>query len=148
MQLSLRGGSRSVILGGLLLVTMAFIVLRLFYLQVIQHDEYVKQAAAEQVKRLTIPAKRGLIYALDGGQPVPLVMNQTVYTLFADPTMVSKPQHVLDVIRRVAGGNLRPHLEDLLNRKDSRYEILGKKLTRRQAEWRRFAQAVDATVGA
>ena len=42
-----------------------------------------------RVKRLTIPAKRGLIYAFDGDKPVPLVMNQTVYTVFADPQTAS-----------------------------------------------------------
>ena len=68
----------------LLVVTMIVIVARLFYLQIIQHDEYVAQAAEEQIKPLTIPAKRGLIYALDGDNPVQLVINQTVYTMFAD----------------------------------------------------------------
>lgn len=113
---------------------MALFVARLFYLQIIMHDSYVAQAAAEQVKPLTIPAKRGLVYAMDGDQPVQLVMNQTVYTIFADPTTVSDPAKVKDVVRRVAGGNLRPDLDKLLSRKDTRYQILGTKLTRQQAE--------------
>lgn len=126
--------SRSKILGILLIVTMVIFAIRLFYLQVIKHDDYVKMAAAEQIKPLTIPAKRGLIYAMDGNLPVQLVMNQTVYTLFVDPTTVTQPDRVIDVARRVAGGNLRSNLEKLISRKDSRYQILGTKLTRRQAE--------------
>ncbi len=132
--LSFQKGSRSIVLAILLLVMMAIFVARLFYLQIIMHSEYVAEAAAEQIKPLTIPAKRGLIYAMDGTTPVPLVVNQTIYTLFADPVTVTDKSKVLDVIRRVAGGNLRPHLDDLLNRKDSRYQILGTKLTRHQAE--------------
>lgn len=134
MQLSFQKGSRSVILGGLLLIIMALIVARLFYLQIIKHDEYVNLAAAEQIKPLLIPAKRGLVYALDGNQPVPLVLNQTVYTMFADPTMITDRDKVLDVIRRVAGGNLRPKPDELLLRLNSRYQILGTNLTRKQAE--------------
>jgi cell division protein FtsI/penicillin-binding protein 2 len=132
--LSFQKGSRSIFLGVLLLGMMTVFVGRLFYLQVIKHDEYVSQAAAEQIKPLTIPAKRGLIYAMDGNIPVQLVMNQTVYTLFADPSMVTAPEKVLDTVRRVAGGNLRPDLEKLLSKKDSRYQILGTKLSRQQAE--------------
>ncbi len=113
---------------------MAIFVARLFYLQVIKHDDYVKQAAAEQIKPLTIPAKRGLVYAMDGNMPVQLVMNQTVYTMFADPSMVTEKYKVLEVVRRVAGGNLRQNIDKLLDRKSTRYQILGTALTRRQAE--------------
>ena len=134
MQLSFQKGSRSIILTVLLLGVMAVFVVRLFYLQIIKHDDYLAQAAAEQVKPLTIPAKRGLIYAMDGDTPIQLVMNQTVYTLFVDPATVSEPGKVLETIRRVAGGNLRPNIEALMNRKDTRYQILGTKLTRQQAE--------------
>lgn len=132
--LSLQKGSRSLLLAAVLLIVMAIFFMRLFYLQIIKHDEYVAQAAAEQIKPLIIPAKRGLVYAMDGDTPVQLVMNQTVYTLFADPSMVTKPEKVLEVVRRVAGGNLRKNLEVLLAKKDTRYQILGTKLTRKQAE--------------
>lgn len=132
--LSLKRDSRTVFLSVLLLGIMAIFVARLFYLQIIRHDNYVAQAAAEQVKPLTIPAKRGLLYALDGTTPVPLVINQTVYTMFADPPTVTDKPKVLSAIREVAGGNLRSNLEQLLGRKDSRYQILGTKLTRQQAE--------------
>lgn len=134
MQLSFQKGSRSIVLAVLLVGAMIVFVGRLFYLQVIKHDEYVAQAAAEQVKPLTIPAKRGLIYAMDGNTPVQLVMNQTVYTLFVDPVTVTNSKKVADVVRRVAGGNLRANIEDLIARKDTRYQILGTKLTRKQAE--------------
>ncbi len=134
MQLSFQKGSRSLVLGGLLLVMMALFVVRLFYLQIIKHDDYVAQATAEQVKPLTIPAKRGLIYAMDGDTPVQLVMNQTVYTLFVDPATVTQPDKVKDVVRRVAGGNLRSNIDKLIAKKETRYQIIGTKLSRQQAE--------------
>lgn len=134
MELSFQKGSRSILLTVLLLGTMALFIGRLFYLQVIKHEDYLAQAAAEQIKPLTIPAKRGLIYAMDGDKPVQLVMNQTVYTLFVDPATVSKPEKVLETVRKVAGGNLRPNIDKLIARKDTRYQILGTRLTRQQAE--------------
>jgi len=134
MQLSFQKGSRSILLTVVLIGIMSIFVARLFYLQIIKHDDYVAQAAEEQIKPLTIPAKRGLIYAMDGNDPVQLVMNQTVYTMFADPATVTNSSKVLEVIRRVAGGNLRQNLETLLAKKDTRYQILGTKLTRQQAE--------------
>lgn len=134
MKLEFQQASRSKVLAVLVLCIMAVFVVRLFYLQVIMHDTYVAQAQKEQVKRLVIPAKRGLIYAMDGDKPVQLVMNQTVYTLFADPQMVTDTGKILEVVRQVAGGNARPELEKKLAAKDSRYQILATQLTRSQAE--------------
>ncbi|MCA9334524.1 penicillin-binding protein 2 [Candidatus Saccharibacteria bacterium] len=132
--MALRKGSRSKLLAVFVLGMMLLFSVRLFQLQILQHDEYVQRSAAEQIRPLTIPAKRGLIYALDGSTPVPLVINQTVYTMFADPVMVTDPDKIVDVINRVAKDNLQPNPEALLSIKNSRYQILGKKLTRRQAE--------------
>lgn len=134
MKLEFQKGSRSKTLAVLVLGIMTVFVVRLFYLQVVMHDTYVAQAQKEQVKRLVIPAKRGLIYAMDGNKPVQLVMNQTVYTLFADPQMITDTAKILDTVRQVAGGNARPGLEQKLATKDSRYQILATKLSRAQAE--------------
>lgn len=134
MQLDLKKGSRPRILAIVTLVIMAVFVVRLFYLQIVQHDYYVAQANAEQLKRLVIPAQRGEIYAMDDGAPVKIVLNQTVYTVFADPTEVDQPQQVADMIERVAGGNARSDLSNLLAKKDTRYQILATKVTRQQAE--------------
>jgi stage V sporulation protein D (sporulation-specific penicillin-binding protein) len=115
-------------------IIMGVFILRLFYLQVIRHSHYVEIAMSEQMKQLVIPAKRGEIYALDGGEPVKLVLNQTVYTVFADPMIVDEPDKVIETIKKVAGGSARSNLEELLAKKDSRYQILATNVTRRQAE--------------
>lgn len=134
MKLELQKGSRSRILAGLVLAIMAVFVVRLFYLQIIQHDYYAGLADNEQIKRLTIPAKRGLIYAMDGAKPVQLVMNETIYTVFADPQTTNDDGKIIDVIRRIAGGNARSNLKGLLDKKESRYQILATKVTRVQAD--------------
>lgn len=134
MKLDLLKGSRSRILAGFIFVIIGIFVIRLFYLQIIQHNYYVGLADSEQIKSLTIPAKRGLIYALDGTNTVPLVLNQTVYTVFADPYTTDQDSKIIDVIHQVAGGNARPNLESLLANKASRYQILATKITRTQAD--------------
>lgn len=113
---------------------MAIFVVRLFYLQVIDHQKYVALANQEQLKRLVIPAARGEIYAMDGQTPVKMVLNETVYTVFVDPQVVTKPKTVVETIRSIAGGNARDNLEALVAKKDSRYQIVATKVTRKQAE--------------
>ena len=134
MKQELKKGSRSRILMGILLVVIALFIARLFYLQVIRHDYYLTLASEEQLKSLTIPAKRGLIYALDGDTAIPLVMNETVYTVFADPQIIKNDQVVITAIKEVAGGNARNNFESLLEKKNSRYQVLATKLTRTQAD--------------
>jgi cell division protein FtsI/penicillin-binding protein 2 len=134
MQLDLKKGSRPRTLAVMILVIMAVFIVRLFYLQIIRHDYYVAQANNEQMKQLVIPAKRGEIYAMDDGNPVKMVLNETVYTVFADPKVVAEPQKMIDLVHRVAGGNARADLDKLLAKKDSRYQILATKVTRTQAE--------------
>jgi len=134
MNLELQKGSRSKILLRILFGIMAIFSVRLFYLQIIQHDYYVGAANSEQIKRLTIPSKRGLIYALDGSTPVPLVMNQTVYTVFADPATTKNDDKIVEVIRKIAGGNAKSNLKDLLAKKTSRYQVLATRVTRAQAD--------------
>lgn len=134
MNLELQKGSRSQVLAGLMLCIMAIFSIRLFYLQIIQHDFYINLANQEQVKRLTIPAKRGVIYALDDNNPVPLVLNQTVYTVFADPQIIKNDSKIIEVVKKIAGGNARSDLKALLSKKESRYQILATQVSRTQAE--------------
>ncbi len=121
-------------LAAVIFIIMAVFVVRLFYLQIIQHDYYVGLAKSEQESRFDIPASRGLIYAKSGNDIAPLVLNETVYTVFADPVTVDDKSKVVDTLRQVAGGNVRDGFDQLLNRTDTRYQILATKLTSVQAD--------------
>lgn len=134
MQLDFKKGSRAYILAIVIVVIMAIFVVRLFYLQIIRHDHYLELAQQEQTKQLVIPAKRGEIYALDAGKPVKLVLNETVYTVFADPKVADEPGRIIEEVRRVAGGNARSNLEEMMGKKESRYQILATKVSQKQAE--------------
>jgi len=134
MKLELLKGSRTRILAAVILAIVAIFVVRLFYLQVIKHDFYVALAREEQENLFVIPASRGEIYAKSGETPVPMVMNTTVYTVIADPMTVDEKDKVVDTLRKVAGGNVRTNFDELLDRKESRYQILATKVSRLQAE--------------
>jgi cell division protein FtsI/penicillin-binding protein 2 len=137
MKLELLHGSRSRILAGVVLAIAAIFVIRLFYLQVLQHNHYVELAQVEQVKKERLPATRGEIYAMSGATPVKMVLNETVYTVFVDPAVIiesGKAKDVEKAMREIAGGNLRDNFEDLIVKEDSRYQIIATRVTRTQAE--------------
>lgn len=126
--------SRARLLAILTVCAMAVFEVRLFYIQIVQHDYYVAQANSEQLKQFVLHASRGQIYAMDGGNVVPLVMNETVYTVWADPTQVTDSQAIITNLNQIAGGNTRPNLSGLLAQTKTRYQVLATKVTRSQAE--------------
>ncbi len=114
----------------LLLIACSIFVLRLFYLQVIKHDYYQMAAASKQLKEYEIPAERGIIEAHDGDKTVPIVLNETRYTLFADPLFVKDPAEAARAVAAVIGGDVGEY-EDKM-RQTNRYAILAKKLDEEQ----------------
>ncbi len=129
-----RSNSRIRLLAILCLAIMAVFVMRLFYLQVIEHGRYSTLADNEQIKRLTIPAQRGEIYMMDNGNPVKVVLNNTVYTVFVDPQFIDDKQAVVKAIREIAGGNTVENFAKLVDRTDTRYQIVARNVSRKQAE--------------
>lgn len=128
--------SRShLLIGGLLLVVAVFIM-RLFYLQIIQHDYYVEQANRVQVQPLTIQPTRGELYIYDADELVPLVLNERVYTVFADPSEVRDAEKTLDGLRPIIGGELAKDADSLLRDASGkiRYRVIARNISRTQAE--------------
>lgn len=128
--------SRIDILAMVLLGFMAIFVLRLFWLQVVKHGEYVSIAKQSQQRSFVIPAARGEIYMLDNGKAVPIVLNQAVYTVIADPVAVKESDRskIIDSLRDIAGGEMTGDAERRLSNTKSRYEVLARSITRSQAE--------------
>lgn len=118
----------------LLILVFCVIFFRLFYIQIIQHDYYRDLANSEQIKRLIIPADRGLIYGLDGDLPVKLVMNDTVYKVFADPMIIDQEAKIIETVKEIAKDKTRQNIESLLSLKSTRYQVLATDLTRYEAD--------------
>ena len=128
--------SRTGCLAIVLLVAMAAFVLRLFQLQILQYSKYTEMARASQQRQFIIPAERGKIYMMDGKTPAPVVLNQAVYTVIADPHAVNdkEREQIITSLREVAGGEMTDKAAERLSNKNSRYEVLAKNITRTQAE--------------
>lgn len=111
----------------LILVVIIFGV-RLFYVQVIRYDYYKTAALNDQLKQYQIPATRGIISAHYNGSILPIVLNQQLYTLFADPTFIKNADQVADKITPIIGGKSSDYAQ-LMRTKNTRYVVLAKKLT-------------------
>ena len=114
---------------------MAIIVLfgvRLFYVQIIRYDHYKNAALSDQLKQYEIPARRGIIKAHDGDQILPIVLNQKLYTLYADPTYVKNPDAVAQKLGPIVGN--KTDYASLLKAKKTRYVVLAKKISEQQSQ--------------
>ncbi len=121
-----------IILGFLLLICSIFII-RAFYLQIIRHDHYSKVALNYQLKEYQIPAERGVIRARNVSSTPPLVLNETKYTLFADPIYIKDASSDAKAISQIIGKDAS-EIEQLLKTPKTRYVVLSKKLSRDQHE--------------
>lgn len=115
---------------GFIILMLIICIVRLFYLQVIRYDYYRQSALSIQKKERAIPAERGLIYAHDGDQLTPLVLNETLYTLFADPIYVNDAKEAGQKLASII--NLPAELITESIKPPSRYVVLAKKLNKQQ----------------
>lgn len=120
-----------------LLLIIGLFGVRLFYLQVIRYDHYKHAALQDQLHQKAIPATRGIITAHDGQKEIPIVLNQKLYTIFADPVDVVTYKTNVDKasvqLAKVLGGDIDEY-EKKLKTKDTRYVILAKKVTPEQRD--------------
>ena len=107
-------------------------LVRLFYLQIIRHDYYKQSATVGHLKEYEITADRGVIKAHNGTSGVvPIVLNQTLYTVYADPSLVKDYATVARTLAEVLKGS-QGEYEDKLRTKDTRYVVLARKVSKEQ----------------
>jgi cell division protein FtsI (penicillin-binding protein 3) len=132
----------------LVVIVMGVFFVRLFYMQVIQHDFYKKSALTGQLREYEIPAARGVIKAYEGETIVPIVLNEKLFTVYADPTLV-KPKHLdrdATMLAAVLKDKPAADYKEMLQAKDTRYVILGKRVT--EAQRKELLQHKFAGIGA
>lgn len=117
------------------LIVLAFIIfsVRLFHLQVIQHDHYRKLATSNQLKQYEIPAERGILYANGKNGQTPIVLNEIRYTLYADPKYIKDSSKAAMEVQKIMGGDAAKYAEKM-GKTWSRYEVLAKLLTKDQSK--------------
>ncbi len=107
----------------------AIIAGKLFWLQILHADDYKNLAEEQNSRGVVLPAKRGNIYAKDyrTNELFPLAQNSTMYTIFADPFLISEgtemaaaemllplllPQHSAFIIQQSVVGEVAENLEE------------------------------------
>ncbi len=125
--------SRNKFLRLCLLGAMAVIVIRLFFIQIVQHEEWSERAAAQQTLQNVLLAERGEIYMMDGSEPVPVVMNTTVYTVIIDPMLASEEVAEKE-LNDLLGDKRTAEWADVFADRTRRYYIVGKNVERSAAE--------------
>lgn len=116
-----------------LMLVLAVFVARAFYVQIVKHEYYKTTALNDQLKQYQIPAVRGTISAYDGPKTIPIVLNQKLFTVYADPTYIKDPSKVAVAVAGTVGGDAGEY-EKLLRTKDKRYVILAKKISKDQRQ--------------
>ena len=114
-------------------VAFAAIVVRLFFIQIIEHDAWVAKASEQHTMLETIVAKRGEIYMMDKGEPVPVVLNQTAYQIVIDPAVTEK-EPIEKVLNTYAKDYLSANLDEIYSQDGLRYAVVAKNVPRQAAE--------------
>ncbi len=117
----------------LVIVAVAVIGIRLFLIQIIEHDAWVKAASKQQVMRDMIVAERGEIYMMDDDEPTPVVMNATVWTVLVDP-MEANPKKTEKLLDEVIKPKLLASWEKVFEDRTRRYFVVAKNVMRKEAE--------------
>jgi len=80
---------------------------RLFSVQLIHHDDYVREANQVRVKQYELLAKRGEIFMKSGSdEVVPLVLNERTWTIFVDPSYVGDKNLVQAKLTEILGDQM------------------------------------------
>ena len=117
----------------IVMIIFGVVLVRAFYLQVIRHDFYKQAANMGHLKEYEIQANRGIIKAHDGNSVVPIVLDQKLYTIYADPTLIKDHSKVAETLSAELKGSISGY-EEKLRSKDTRYVIIARKVEKAQKE--------------
>ena len=84
------------LLKSVFLLIFAIFAIRLFDLQILEHDEYFAEAKAQHEKRSILPARRGKILVRKNRlteETTPVATNNTLKMLFIDPFILAYPKY-------------------------------------------------------
>ena len=117
--------SRIKILKGVVVAALAVITIRLFFIQIIEHNEWVAKANEQHTILETITAKRGEIYMMDEGEPVAVVLNQTTYSVVIDPAVTEKDK-IKAALNNYAKQYITADLDEIYSIEGLRYYMVAK----------------------
>jgi cell division protein FtsI/penicillin-binding protein 2 len=112
------------------------IVIRLFWLQIVLHKNFVAIAEKQHVVVTTVDPARGEIFARDhtnisSKDLYPLAANKIYYEVYVDPSKVSQPQNTADALAQALDLRSEDIIERLKKTADN-YEPIKHKVTEEQ----------------
>ena len=121
------------ILKNVVLIALGIILLRLFFIQIIEHNVWVAKADEAHTLLETITAKRGEIYMMDEDEPVAVALNQTTYQIIIDPAVTEK-EGIKHALETYAKDYIAVNIDDIYNTEGLRYSIVAKNVPREAAD--------------
>jgi cell division protein FtsI (penicillin-binding protein 3) len=91
---------RPIILSAVIAFSFFAVILRLIDIMLFNHERFSEKAKIQQVKKESIPAKRGIIYDRMGR---PLAINLDTESIFIDPSEIKSPDAVASALSGVTG---------------------------------------------
>ncbi len=113
------------ILKNVVLVALAIILVRLFFIQIIEHNAWIAKANEQHTLLEDIVARRGEIYMMDDGEPVPVVLNQTVYSIIIDPAVTDK-EGIKSSLEKNAKKYITADIDEVFATEGLRYYIIAR----------------------
>lgn len=119
---------------GLAAVVVIFLS-QLFFVQIIDHEKYVREANSMRVKQYELLAKRGEVYFSDGKGVTPAIMNERTWTVFVDPNFIIKnagssgvlhKEKVQEKLVEILGERITVDWKDVWGNEDSMYVEIAK----------------------
>lgn len=111
------------------------IVVKLFFLQVIDHEMYAKAAENRHNVFLDLLPKRGQIYFQNLKSPeetTPAALNKDIYIVFVDPKIVKDSKQDTKNLAQILAQKLELNEQDVLTKitkERSRYEVIKKRVS-------------------
>jgi len=121
------------------LVAVALVFLaRLFFVQIVEHGKYIREANAMRIKQYELLAKRGEVYFMDGDNKVsPAILNERTWTIFVDPSFIIKnagtngvhdKEYVQEKLTEILGDGLIAKWDKVWENEDNMYVEVAKQV--------------------
>lgn len=121
------------ILGRVMLILLIIILIRLFFIQIIEHSVWTAKADEKHTILETIVAERGEIYMMDDSEPVPVALNQTTYQIIIDPSVTDQTA-LTNALNKYAQKYITVDLDEVYSTEGLRYSIVAKNVPQEIAD--------------
>ena len=120
---------------------MLIIVVRLFYVQILDYEYYFKIGLNQRSVVREIKPERGRIFAIaseaDDSQLYPLVINKVYYEISVDPSKITRPQNFSDIfieVLEIEDQETKDNILEKVKKENRFYELIAKDVPREKVD--------------